>query len=131
MDEAGLRLPRGLKHLHFSFGSKFDQEVTSIEWPAGLEELHFGSHFNRPLEGSALPPRLKKLHLGFCFAYSLQAVPLPQTLQSLRLPACYPLSHLQGLDWPRNMRTLAVGGMELTSRQEMISVAVGHTFRGF
>ncbi|CAM9431120.1 unnamed protein product [Scytosiphon promiscuus] len=123
----GSRLPRQLKRLRFTVGSKFDRPVVGVAWPPTLEQLRFGNCFDQPLESggsgnsaSMLPATLRELSFGWAFSYSLQGVVLPPSLEWLSFCARYPMSHVQGLEWPPSLRGIFIGSFDFRCRRDLV-----------
>ncbi|CAM9181549.1 unnamed protein product [Pylaiella littoralis] len=72
-----------------TFGSNFNQPVTGIEWPHGLEEIDFGSKFTHPIAGATWPASLKKLSFvdASSFDQPLVGVTWPEGLKEISFGA--------------------------------------------
>lgn len=128
-----VRLPVGLKRLILT-SYNFNESLAGVMWPPGLEELELGDGFNQPPEGITFPETLRKLSFGEAFSCSLQGVALPRGLTRLSFGWNYPVSLLQGLDWPRSLRGFHMESFwfsfeenvaRWTARQQQIQEALG------
>lgn len=119
-----IRLPEGLKRLTFVHDSStFDHGLAGVMWPPGLEALTLGNAFNQPMEGTTFPETLRELSFGEAFSFSLQGVTLPDGLACLTFAWTYRASLLVGLDWPRSLRSLCLGGARASCPDEIANLA--------
>ena len=121
-----IRLPAGLKCLIAgNEHSAFNQDLTGVMWPPGLEELALGDCFDQPMEGTTFPETLRELSFGTAFSYSLQGVTLPDGLARLSFGPHYPGCLILELDWPRSLRSLHVGGLRTSCRDDLANFVAG------
>lgn len=126
-------LPSEAKRI--AFGSNFNQSISGIRWPQGLEEISFGSKFSQPIEGVAWPASLKKISFADASSFDrpLAEVVWPESLQDISFgvkfnqglgegEVCWPSKleritlrsykrDLTGVSWPPSLRGLKVGGV--------------------
>lgn len=110
-------LPLGLRELHL--GGMFNQLLTGVEWPVGLQKLTLSDRFNCPLRGGGgscgggdrregggdfararlcWPERLREISFGPAFDQDISQAQWPGSLEVLRFGKCFnrPLHGMEG-----------------------------------
>ncbi|CAN0219529.1 unnamed protein product [Ectocarpus fasciculatus] len=104
----GVAWPQRLKTIEFNWGSRFNQPIDLVEWPACLEKVTLGANFNQPLDLVKWPACLEEITLGDDFNHPIECVEFPPSLQQLDLG----LSFNQPIDevvWPPSLHRLEIG----------------------
>lgn len=127
-----------------TFGSNFNQGVTEIDWPRGVEEIAFGSKFSQPVAGAVWPELLQKLSFADASSFNqpLAGVSWPEGLkevafgarfnQALSLPSGA-AEEGEGVRWPSTLEriTLRSYGRDLRDASwpsGLRALVVGGTF---
>ncbi|CAN0050594.1 unnamed protein product [Pylaiella littoralis] len=89
-------------------GSKFNQPIVGVVWPASLQQLSFGRFFNQPIVGVVWPASLQTLSFGKNFNQPIDAAVWPASLRHLSFGDDFNLP-VVGAAWPDSLQTLSFG----------------------